>query len=160
MLRDAVRAVDADVPIVLSTIEARLSTSLTPRRFTLLILGFFGAASLILACVGIWGVVAYAVARRTREVGIRIALGADSGAVVRLVQTGYLGAAAVGAAIGLVLSIALTRLMRGLLFEVEPTDPLTLVAVVGALGVAAWLASFFPARRTTRVNPMVAMRAE
>lgn len=160
VLRDMVRNIDADVPLNLATIESRISTSLTPRRFTMLILAFFAVAALVLACVGIWGVVAYAVARRTREIGIRMALGADASAVQRLVQTGYLGAAAVGAAIGLALSLALTGVLRSLLYEVQPTDPVTLAAVTATLAGAAWLASYFPARRSTRVSPMETMRQE
>jgi putative ABC transport system permease protein len=159
-LRDIVRRVDSDVPVNLSTIESRIATSLTPRRFTMLILAFFAVAALLLACVGIWGVVAYAVARRTREIGIRLALGADASAVRRLVQTGYLGAAGAGAAIGLILSVALTRVLRSLLYEVQPTDPLTMIAVTTTLAAAAWLASYFPARRSTGVSPMETMRSE
>jgi predicted permease len=158
--RDAVLRVDPDVPVTFATIESRLSTSLTPRRFTMIVLGFFAAAALVLACVGIWGVVAYAVARRTREIGIRMALGADAGSVRRLVQRGYLVAAGFGALAGLALSLALTRVLAGLLYGVHPNDPLTVVAVLATLATAAWLASFFPSRRTTRVSPMETMRAE
>jgi putative ABC transport system permease protein len=126
----------------------------------MIILGFFAAAALLLACVGIWGVVAYAVARRTREIGIRMALGADAGSVRRLVLGGYLIAAGFGAIAGLAMSFALTRVMASLLYEVPPNDPLTVGAVLATLAAAAWLASFFPSRRTTRVSPMETMRAE
>jgi predicted permease len=159
-VREAVRRVDPDVPVTFATIESRLSSSLAPRRFTMIILGFFAAAALLLACVGIWGVVAYAVARRTREIGIRMALGADAGSVRRLVQGGYLIAAGFGAIAGLAMSFALTRVMASLLYEVPPNDPLTVGAVLATLAAAAWLASFFPSRRTTRVSPMETMRAE
>jgi predicted permease len=159
-VREAVRRVDPDVPVTFATIESRLSSSLAPRRFTMIILGFFAAAALLLACVGIWGVVAYAVARRTREIGIRMALGADAGSVRRLVQGGYLIAAGFGAIGGLAMSFALTRVMASLLYEVPPNDPLTVGAVLATLAAAAWLASFFPSRRTTRVSPMETMRAE
>jgi ABC-type antimicrobial peptide transport system permease subunit len=158
--RDALRRVDPDVPVTFATIESRLSSSLTPRRFTMIVLAFFAAAALLLACVGIWGVVAYAVARRTREIGIRMALGADAGSVRRLVQGGYLVSAGVGALAGLVLSFALTRVLASLLYEVKPNDPLTVGAVIVTLAAAAWLASFFPSRRTTSVSPMETMRSD
>jgi predicted permease len=158
--RDAVRRVDPDVPVTFATIESRMADSLTPRRFTMVVLGFFAGAALILACVGIWGVVAYAVARRTREIGIRMALGADAGSVQRLVQSRYLAAAAVGGVGGLVLAFAVTRVMRSLLYEVEPNDPLTVAAVIVTLAVATWFASLVPSRRATRVSPMETMRAD
>lgn len=159
-IRDAVGRIDPDVPVTFATIESRISGSLTPRRFTMSVLAFFAAAALLLACVGIWGVVAYAVARRTREIGIRMALGADARSVRRLVQRGYLRAAAAGALIGLLLSAGLTRVLRSLLYEVQPTDPATLAGVLIAMASATWLASFVPARRSTRVSPLETMRAE
>jgi putative ABC transport system permease protein len=158
--RDAVRRVDPDVPVTFATIESRMADSLTPRRFTMVILGFFAGAALILACVGIWGVVAYAVARRTREIGIRMALGADARSVQRLVQSRYLAAAAAGGVLGLVLAFAVTRVLRSLLYDVEPNDPLTVAAVIVTLAVATWFASYIPSRRTTRVSPMETMRAD
>ncbi|MGD8279056.1 MAG: ABC transporter permease, partial [Gemmatimonadota bacterium] len=103
-IREVVGRVDSEVPVTFRTIEARISSSLVPRRFTMLILVLFAASALALACVGIWGVVAYAVARRTREIGIRMALGADARSVRRLVQRGYLRAAAIGAFAGLALA--------------------------------------------------------
>jgi len=159
-IRDVVRDIDADVPVTFRTIESRIADSLVPRRFTMLILVLFAASALALACVGIWGVVAYAVARRTREIGIRMALGADATTVRRLVQRGYLRAAATGAGAGLVLALGLTRLLRSLLYEVEPTDPLTIAAVLVMLAAAAWIASWVPARRTVRISPMETMRTE
>lgn len=159
-VRDAVGRIDSDIPVTFATIESRISASLVPRRFTLLILGLFAASALVLACVGIWGVVGYAVARRTREIGIRVALGASTASVQRQVQGRYLRAAGVGALVGLLLSLALARVLRGLLYEVEPTDPVTLGAVIGTLSAAAWLASFFPSRRAARISPMETMRAD
>jgi ABC-type antimicrobial peptide transport system permease subunit len=125
-----------------------------------MVLGLFAATALVLACVGIWGVVSYAAARRTREIGIRMALGADPGAARRLVQRDYLGAAALGAAVGLALSFALSRVLQSLLFEVRAADPITVSAVLLLLGVAAWVASFVPSLRSSRVSPMEAMRTE
>lgn len=159
-VRTAVRAVDPDVPVALATIESRMADALTPRRFTVQVLGAFAATALALACVGIWGVVAYAVARRTREFGIRIALGATPGSVRSLVQRDYLVPIAIGGGVGLVLSFWLMRLLEGLLFEVPATDPATFLTAVVVLGGAAWLASLAPAVRATRVTPLETMRAE
>ncbi len=159
-IREVVRRVDSDVPVTFRTIESRIADSLVPRRFTMLILALFAASALALACVGIWGVVAYAVARRTREIGIRMALGADAGSVRRLVQRGYLRAATIGAAAGLALALALTRLLQSLLYEVRPTDPVTLAAVIALLAAAAWLASWMPARRTAAISPVETMKIE
>ena len=159
-LRDAVRRIDPNVPVTVSTIETRMSDALTPRRFTVLVLGIFSAVALILACVGIWGVVAYAATRRTREIGIRMALGADPVSVRRLIQRDYLGPAALGAILGLALSLALTRVLQGMLFEVQPTDPATFLAVIAVLAATTWLASFVPSFRGTRITPMETMRAE
>jgi predicted permease len=159
-VREAVQRVDRDVPVRLATIDDRVARALTPRRFTVMVLGLFAATALVLACVGIWGVVSYAAARRTREIGIRMALGADPGAARRLVQRDYLGAAALGAAVGLALSFALSRVLQSLLFEVRAADPITVSAVLLLLGVAAWVASFVPSLRSSRVSPMEAMRTE
>jgi ABC-type antimicrobial peptide transport system permease subunit len=159
-IRDVVRGVDSDVPVTFSTIESRIAGTLVPRRFTMLILALFAASALALACVGIWGVVAYAVARRTREIGIRIALGADPASVRRLVQRSYLRAAAIGTSAGLLLALGLTRLMRSLLYDVEPTDPLTIAGVITVLAAAAWLASWLPARRTAAISPVETMKLE
>ncbi len=159
-VREAVGRVDDDVPVTIATIDSRISQALTPRRFTVLVLGMFAAIALALACVGIWGVVAYAAARRTREIGIRLALGADPRAARRLVQNDYLAAAAVGAAAGLVLSLALARVLQSLLYEVRPMDPLTMLTVIALLAAATWLASFVPSLRGSRVSPMEAMRTE
>lgn len=159
-IRDAVRAVDADVPVQLGTIEARVGRVMAERRFTLMVLGAFAAVALLLACIGIYGVVAYAVARRTREIGIRIALGARPSSVRRLVQRDTLTDLALGGAVGLVLALALTRVMQSLLYEVSPTDPLTFAAVVVALASAGWLAAFIPSLRSSRVDPVATMRAE
>jgi ABC-type antimicrobial peptide transport system permease subunit len=110
--------------------------------------------------VGIWGVVAYATARRTREIGIRMALGADPARARRLIQGEYVRAAAAGGLAGLALTFGLARVLRSLLYEVEPTDPATLVIVLAVLGAATWLASFVPSLRSSRVSPMEAMRTE
>jgi len=159
-IRDAVRAIDPDVPIQLETIETRVDRIVSERRFTALVLGLFAGVALLLACIGIYGVVAYAVARRTREIGIRIALGARPGSVRRLVQRDTLADLAAGGLVGLVLAIALTRVMRSLLYEVSPTDPFTYAAVVAALAASGWLAAWIPSLRSSRIDPVTTMRAE
>jgi ABC-type antimicrobial peptide transport system permease subunit len=120
----------------------------------------FAAVALVLACVGIYGVVSYAVARRSREIGIRIALGADPASVRRLVQKDSVVGVVLGAAAGTLLALTLGRVLATLLFGVEPTDPVTFAAVLATLGLAAWLAAYIPARRTTRLDPIDAIRAE
>ncbi len=159
-VRDAVRAVDADVPVLFSTIEQKLSGTLAARRFILMIIAAFACSALVLASVGVYGVVAYAVERRRQEIGIRLALGAAPANVRRMMQREYMTAAGYGAAAGVVLALFLTRLMQSLLFEVKPGDPLTFLGVLVVLGAAGWLASFIPLLRSTRVDPVRSMRGE
>jgi putative ABC transport system permease protein len=126
----------------------------------MVILAIFACAALVLAAVGIYGVIAYSVTQRTQEIGIRMALGARRSHVLTMVmrQSGVL--ALTGIVIGAVGSLALTRLMTDLLFQVKPFDPLTFISVSAGLGAIALLASFVPGRRATRVDPVVALRAE
>lgn len=133
---------------------------LADRRFLLLLVGVFAAAALILAVVGIYGVVAFSVTRRTKEIGIRMALGAQRGNIMRLVLGEGGRMAAFGVAIGIAASFAITRLISSLLFGIRATDPLTFVALAALLSLAALLASYIPARRAMRVDPMVALRYE
>lgn len=159
-VRSVLAGVDANVPVRFGTIEQRLSETLTPRRFVLLVILVFSGLALLLASVGVYGVVSYAVARRRREIGIRLALGAGPAAVRRTVQRDYLIAAGIGAALGTLGALALTRVLASMLFEVKPTDPLTFTAVLALLAGTAWLASFIPALRTTKVDPLETMKAE
>ncbi|MDX1394015.1 MAG: ABC transporter permease [Gemmatimonadota bacterium] len=159
-VREIARSVDSDVPVTLATIEDRVATVVAERRFTLLILAGFAGLALLLAAIGIYGVVAYAVALRTREIGIRIALGARPSAVRTLVQRDTLSDIVIGGAAGILMALALTRVMQSLLFEVSPTDPLTFIGVVVALGAVGWLAAWVPARRSTRIDPVRTMREE
>jgi len=159
-VREAVRSLDPDVPVTLSTIEMSVSRVVAERRFSLAVLVGFATIALLLACIGIYGVVAYTVARRTREIGIRIALGARPAAVRRLVRAATLADVAIGGVAGLALSLALTRVMQSLLYEVDPVDPVTFAAVLGVLCATAWLAAMIPALRGSRVDPSIAMRAE
>jgi putative ABC transport system permease protein len=142
------------------TMSQRIDDSVAPRRLNLVLFGFFALLALILASVGLYGVVAYAAARRTREFGIRMALGARSGNVLRLVLGEGLKLAAAGVAIGTVAALALTRLLTKLLFGVEPTDPMTIVAVAVLLGCVATMACWLPAHRATRIHPTEALRTE
>jgi putative ABC transport system permease protein len=142
------------------TLDALVSATLTGRRFTLLLIGVFAAIALLMAAVGIYGVISFAVTQRTHEVGIRMALGADRWAVTRMILGQGLGLAAAGVAIGLLVTVLATPLMRGLLFEVSPRDGVAFAAGVAALLGAAALASWLPTRRATRISPVEALRHE
>lgn len=159
-VRAAVREVDPSVAAMLSTMEARMAGALSSRASITMILGGFSGVALLLACVGVWGVVTYAVARRRREIGVRMALGADTRSVRHLLQRDSLWAAGTGAALGLGLSLWLSRLLDRLLFEIAPVDLTSLVAVGAILGAAVWLSSFVPSLRASRLPPMDAMRSE
>lgn len=159
-LRDRLRSADPDVPVRIRPLPETMRASVGERRFVMLVLGGFSLIALILAGVGIFGVVSYTVARRTREMGIRMALGADRGGVLRLVMGAAFRLVAGGLVLGILASLAFTRVLRSLLFQTSPTDPLALSAAVLVLGAAALLASWLPARAATRVDPMVTMRAE
>ncbi|MGC2404320.1 MAG: ABC transporter permease [Acidobacteriaceae bacterium] len=149
-----------DVPVKFSTFTDEMSGWLADRRFLFLLVGAFAISALALAAIGIYGVVAFSVGRRTPEFGIRMALGAQRKDVLRLVLRDGTRIAALGVAIGLACSLAITRLMGSLLFGVSPSDPLTFAVVAFVLTSVALLAAYFPARRATRVDPMVALRHE
>jgi putative ABC transport system permease protein len=142
------------------TMDEVMASSLTPRRFPMLLLLAFSFIALTLAAVGISGVVSFSVSQRTREIGIRLALGARKGDVLRLVLNRSMGAAIMGIGLGLVGSFALTRFLTELLFEVKPMDPIVLAAVALILAAVAFLSSYLPARRATKVDPMKALRSE
>jgi ABC-type antimicrobial peptide transport system permease subunit len=130
------------------------------RRFAMILLGSFAALALVLACVGVYGVMAYLVSQRTQEVGIRMALGAKKSDVLQLVFWDGARLAAIGVAIGIASTIGLTRLMRELLFDVSPTDPVVITAVCVLLMVAALAACLLPARRAASIDPVRALRTE
>lgn len=159
-VRTALRAVDAAVPAEFQTMEDRVASSVADRRFTAVVLGAFAAVAFLLAAVGIYGVVSYTVSQRTREIGIRLALGAEPAAVRRQVQRRAMIVVAVGLVLGVAGALLVSRLLRSLLFDVTATDPLSFAAAVILLAAAGWLASWLPARRSTRVDPMIAIRAE
>ena len=149
-----------DVPVRFSTFAEEMNGWLANRRFLLLIVGFFAAAALALAAVGIYGVVAFSVTRRTQEIGVRMALGAQRGDVLRLVVGEGARLALAGVAIGIAASFAVTRLISSLLFGVSATDPVIFAGLAALLSLAALVASYIPARRAMRVNPVVALRYE
>jgi putative ABC transport system permease protein len=159
-LRAEIVSVNRGQPITdVKTMEERLESASTQTRSMMLLIGVFSVTALILAVVGIYGVIAYSVAQRTQELGIRIALGAGSSDIFRLVIGNGLKLAASGILVGLVASFVLTRLMASLLFQTSATDPITFVASAALFAVAAMLASYLPARRAMRINPTDALRS-
>jgi putative ABC transport system permease protein len=163
-VREEVRALDPGLPVELGTMSRLLDADLSPARFRAGLLGAFAAMALVLAAVGIFGVVSYAVGRRQREVAIRMALGADRQTVQSLVVRGGMKPVLLGIGIGFVLSLILMRvlagLLSGLLFEVGIKDPVAFGVTLAVLGAAALAANYLPARRATRVDPMEVLRAE
>ena len=156
-----VRALEPNAPVYdVKPMEQWLSESLARRRFSMLMLGLFAVVAMLLAAVGIYGVMSYTVEERTREIGIRVALGARTRDVLNLVVRRGIALAAVGVSIGLVGAIALTRVMASLLFGVGATDPLTFALIALLLMLVALLACWIPARRATKVDPMIALRYE
>jgi putative ABC transport system permease protein len=160
-IRNAVRELDPSLPVYnLWSMDELVSKSMVQPRFLALLLATFSGIALFLAAIGIYGVMAYSVAQRTQEIGVRMALGARPLHVLRLVIGQSLVMLLIGAAIGLAGAFALTRLMRTLLFEITATDPLTYVSVIGILTVVALLACYVPARRAAKVDPLIALRYE
>jgi putative ABC transport system permease protein len=160
-MRAAVRSVDPDVPLAqINTMEALIEGTTGSRRFSMLLLGGFAALAMILASIGLYGVMSYMVTQRSRELGVRVALGANTRDVLGLVLGQGAKLAFAGVAIGLVASFAVTRVMTRMLFDVSATDPVTFVVISLLLIAVALLASYLPARRATKVDPIVALRAE
>jgi putative ABC transport system permease protein len=160
-LRAEVRALDKDLPVSkVRTMETVRGDSIAQPRFRALLIVLFGAVALALATIGIYGVMAYSVARRTHEIGVRMALGAQYGDILKLVVRHGMLLTGIGLAIGLAGAFALTRLLSAVLYGISATDPLTFAAVPLALAGVAFCACYLPARRATRVHPMEALRYE
>jgi putative ABC transport system permease protein len=161
VIRGQVKAMDPDLPIInVRTMTEVVSRSVWQPRLYAILFGVFAAVALALASIGIYGVMAYSVSERTREIGVRVALGAQRRDVLKLVVAQGMTLTLIGAGVGLGAALALTRLMQTLLFEVSATDPLTFAVLAALLSVVALLACYLPARRATKVDPMVALRCE
>jgi putative ABC transport system permease protein len=160
-VREAIHSVDKDMPLSnVQSMDQMLESSLGQRRLSMILLGAFSAIALVLASIGIYGVLAYSVTQRSRELGIRMALGAARGRVLRLVIGQGMALAVVGIAIGLAGALALTRLLGTQLYSIKPTDPATFAGVSFLLAAIAFVATLVPALRATRVDPVVALREE
>jgi ABC-type antimicrobial peptide transport system permease subunit len=160
-IRSAMQRLDSKLVVdTLITMDQQIDDSLSTERMIALLAASFGVLATLLAAVGLYGVLAYATVQRTREIGIRIALGASRGAVARMVLTEVARLAGISIAVALPLALILGRLIKSQLFGISSADPLTLVATTLVTGLAALLAAWIPTRRATRVDPMVALRYE
>jgi ABC-type antimicrobial peptide transport system permease subunit len=159
-MRREARALNPEMPTKFETIEQIVSASFDNRRFSMIMLGIFAGSALLLAMVGLYGVMAYITAQRTQEIGIRMALGAQRLDMLRMIFRQSFTLVLAGVALGVLASVALTRLLGTMLYGVQATDIVTYGSVVGLLLAAAALASYIPARRAMMVDPMVALRYE
>jgi putative ABC transport system permease protein len=160
-VRRELQAVDRDVPAANTrSMEQYLAASVAPRRFNVLVLGIFAATALLLAATGLYAVISYAVTQRTREIGVRIALGAQRRSVIRLVVGQALGLVLIGEAVGTVGALAVTRIMSGMLFGVSYADPATFSVAPLVLAIVAVVSSYIPARRAAAADPLVAIRTQ
>jgi predicted permease len=160
-IRQALQKINPQIVLFdIRTLDDTISDSLAARRFSMILLGIFAALALALSCFGIYGVISYLVGQRTHEIGIRMALGGQRSDVLRLVLGRGARMAVIGVAVGIAGSLMLTRLMAKLLFGVSAYDPLTFMGVAGLLVLVALVACYIPARRATRVDPLVALRYE
>jgi putative ABC transport system permease protein len=159
-MRAAMQSLQPEAPLAFRPLRQVFAASFDQRRFSLVLSGAFALTALVLALAGIYGVMAYMVTQRTQEIGIRLALGATGANVMRLMMRHGLQLAALGIVLGLTGAFAVTRLLATMLFEVKPTDPLTFVGAAILLAAAAALACWLPARRATKVDPMIALRCE
>ena len=159
--RAQVAAIDPNLPVTnVRTLDAVVATSISQQRFYMLLLTIFASVALVLAAIGIFGVLSYAVSQRTREIGIRMALGAQGGSVITLIVRQAMLLVLCGVAVGTLLALLLSQTISKMLFSVTPTDPATFASVAAVLAGVALFASYVPARRATRVDPIVALRAE
>jgi putative ABC transport system permease protein len=162
-IRNQMRAIEPNEPVNrVDSLEERLSNSraVAGRRFQMLLFGVFAGLALVIAAVGIYGVISYAVSQRAQEIGVRMALGAQAGDVLRMVIWRGMSLTLIGVALGSAAALALTRVMKNLLFEVSSTDPVTFALIASLLVGVAFIASYIPARRATKVDPLIALRSE
>jgi putative ABC transport system permease protein len=160
-VRKVVASIDPEQPVyAIQTLEEAMAVSAFQQRISAVLLGIFAATALALAAIGIYGVMSYSVSMRTQEIGVRMAVGAERGDVIRLVLSQVLKLSALGLLIGVGVLLAAGRLLRGMLYGVTPSDPLTIASVAAALGGVALLAGWIPAWRASRVNPIQALRYE
>ena len=159
--QNVVWSVDKDVPLAnVRTMQNVIANSVQRRKFSMLLLTIFAAVAMLLAAIGLYGVMSYSVAQRTKEIGIRMTLGARRPDVLVLVVRQGMALVLMGVALGTLLSLAMTRLISGMLFGITATDPWTFVGVSALLGTVAFLANYLPARRAMKVDPVVALRYE
>jgi ABC-type antimicrobial peptide transport system permease subunit len=160
-VRQQVREINPNIPVVdVMSIEQRLANSHGRRRFQTLLFGLFAALALAIATVGIYGIISYGVSQRTNEIGIRMALGAQSSDVLRMLIRRGMILTLIGVSLGGAAALALTRVLKNLLFNVSATDPATFALVAMLLVGVALIASYIPARRATKVDPLIALRSE
>lgn len=160
-VRGEVRALDRNLPVYdLKTMTERVSDATSSTRLNAILLGIFAAIALVLSAIGMYGVLSYAVSQRTHEIGIRIALGAEPRDVLALVVGRGLVLTAAGLVLGVAAALCSTRVMTTLLYEVKPSDPPTYIVIATVLALVAFVASYIPARRATRVDPLIALRLE
>jgi putative ABC transport system permease protein len=161
IVREQIRDLDSQQSVSkVQTVESIVSESLATRRFTLVLLGLFAATALILAVVGLYGALSYVVSQRRREIGVRVALGANARAISRLVVRQGMTPAALGLGAGLLASLGTGRLVESMLYGTSPTDATTFAAVVGVMGACALTACLLPARRAARVDPAVTLKTD
>jgi ABC-type antimicrobial peptide transport system permease subunit len=160
-VRNAVHALDPRLPLFdVKTLDEHLGISVLPARIAMSMLGLFGVLALVLAAVGLSGVIAFVMAARTREIGIRMALGALPADVMRLVLADGVRISAIGLAVGIALALALTRLVRPLLYGISPADPIAFAGAIALLAAVMLFAAWIPARRASRLDPIIALRNE
>ena len=159
-IRSQVAAIDPTLPVDLATLQERVTKLAAPARFQTLLVSFFAGTGLVLALIGLYGVMAFLVAQRKQEIGVRMALGADKGDILKLVLGSSLKLILSGAAVGIVAALATTRLLSSLLYGIGPHDPITFGLVTIALILVAVVAALIPAQAATSINPIVALRCD
>ena len=159
-VRRKARELAPNVPVKFTTLDALTAQNVAEPRFRALLIGAFAAIALVLAVIGVFGVMAYAVSQRTPEIGVRIALGATAGQILRLLFGRAIAMIGIGLALGFLGAALTTRFLASLLFAVKPTDPVTYMAVAALLAATSFVALYLPASRATRVDPLIALRQE